>query len=87
MKNVDRLQSIAHRVASRQAGDLRHFMKPEIEVFEKGLSALVGRLKKVVDTLNPQDPAHEYLDPTLKEWEQIKENLEWQLEDFYNVEI
>ncbi len=69
------------------SGDLKHFMKPEIEGFQKGLDALIGRLKKVVDTLNPQDPAYGYLAPTLKTWEGIKEDLEWSLEDFENIQI
>ena len=85
---MDRLQKIAGRVAAEHtSGDLRHFMKPEIDAFQKDLDALVGRLKKVVDTLNPQDEALVYLAPTLKNWEKIKEDLEWSLEDFYNVEI
>lgn len=71
----------------RISGDLKHFMKPEIDGFQRGMDALVKRLRKVVDTLNPQDEAYAYLAPTLAEWERIRDDLTVQLEDFENVSI
>ena len=81
------VRGLLNATAPRSAGDLKKFMLPEIQGFQKGLDDLVARLKKVVQTLNPQDEAYPILAPTLKDWEQLKDDLEMQLEDFENIPI
>jgi len=81
------IQGLLTTLSPRNAGDLKKFMAPEIDGFVKGLDGLINRLKKVVQTLNPQDEAYGYLVPTLKDWEKIHEDMSYQIEDFENVSI
>lgn len=60
----------------RTAADVKQFTQKEFDEALGGMDALIGRLNKIVKTMNPQDPVHADLMAKVDAFTQAKSILE-----------
>ncbi len=71
----------------REAGDLQHFLAPEMKGALAGIDALIHRVEKVMKTLNPQDQLLVDLHQVKADLDKTRDAFETQLEDFVGLQI